>query len=106
MRRFRISNIRADAYGVLLVAAENLVRFDPKAKPDEPSSYPTLVRHVDAGSKVVFGGSQTQASGELQLAPGTDALNFAFAAVNFGNSTDTTYQYRLDGADHGSAQDQ
>ena len=101
LRRFRIGNIRADDHGVLLVAAENLVRFDPKAKPDEPPSYPTLVRHVDAGSKVVFGGSQTQDSGELHLAPGTDALSFAFAALNFGNSTDTTYQYRLDGADHG-----
>jgi signal transduction histidine kinase/DNA-binding response OmpR family regulator len=101
LRRFRIGNIRADENGVLLVAAENLVRFDPKAKQGEPPSYPTLVRHVDAGSEVVFGGSQTQASGELQLAPGTDALSFAFAALNFGNSTDTTYQYRLDGADHG-----
>jgi signal transduction histidine kinase/CheY-like chemotaxis protein len=101
LRRFRISNIRADDNGVLLVAAENLVRFDPKAKPDEPPSYPTLVRHVDAGSKVVFGGSQTQESGELRLAAGTDSLSFAFAALNFGNSSDTTYQYRLDGADHG-----
>ena len=101
LRRFRISNIRADDNGVLLVAAENLVRFDPKAKPDEPPSYPTLVRHVDAGSKVVFGGSQTRESGELRLPAGTDALSFAFAALNFGNSSDTTYQYRLDGADHG-----
>jgi signal transduction histidine kinase/DNA-binding response OmpR family regulator len=101
LRRFRISNIRADDNGVLLVAAENLVRFDPKAKPDEPPSYPTLVRHVDAGSKVVFGGSQTRKSGELRLPAGTDALSFAFAALNFGNSSDTTYQYRLDGADHG-----
>jgi signal transduction histidine kinase/CheY-like chemotaxis protein len=101
LRRFRVSNIRADDNGVLLVAAENLVRFDPKAKPDEPPSYPTLVRHVDAGSKVVFGGSQTQENGELRLAAGTDALSFAFAALNFGNSSDTTYQYRLDGADHG-----
>ena len=101
LRRFRINNIRADDNGVLLVAAESLVRFDPKAKPDEPPSYPTLVRHVDAGSKVVFGGSQTQASGELRLASGTDSLSFAFAALNFGNSSDTTYQYRLDGADHG-----
>ena len=101
LRRFRINNIRTDDNGVLLVAAENLVRFDPKAKPDEPPSYPTLVRHVDAGSRVVFGGSQTQESGELRLASGTDSLSFAFAALNFGNSSDTTYQYRLDGADHG-----
>ena len=101
LRRFRVNYIRDAGDGVLLVSADNLVRFDPKLKPDEPPSYPTLVRHVDAGSKVVFGGSQTQESGELRLAPGTDALNFAYAALNFGNSTDTTYQYRLDGADHG-----
>ena len=99
LRRFRISYIRMDADGVVLVAAESLVRFDPKVKPDEPPSYPTLVRHVDSGSRVVFGGSNATDNENVRLPAGTDSLSFEFAALNFGNSSDTTYQYRLDGAD-------
>ncbi len=99
LRRFRISYIRTDSNGVLSVAAEQLVRFDPKIKPDVPPSYPTLVRRVDAGSKIIFGGTQISGESEPSFPPGTDALSFAFAALNFGNSSDTTYQYRLDGAD-------
>jgi signal transduction histidine kinase/DNA-binding response OmpR family regulator len=99
LRRFRISFIRPDVNGVLWVAAEQLVRFDPKIKPDVPPSYPTLVRRVDAGSRIVFGGQQISGAAEPKLPPGTDALSFSFAALNFGNSSDTTYQYRLDGAD-------
>jgi signal transduction histidine kinase/CheY-like chemotaxis protein len=99
LRRFRISYIRIDSSGVLWVAAEQLVRFDPKIKPDVPPSYPTLVRRIDAGAKIIFGGTQIAGAQEPQLPPGTDALSFSFAALNFGNASDTTYQYRLDGAD-------
>ncbi len=99
LRRFRISNIRGDPSGVLWVAADQVVRFDPKIKPEVPPSYPTLVRRVDAGSKIVFGGTQLAETGEPKLPADTEALSFAFAALNFGSSSDTTYQYRLDGAD-------
>ncbi len=101
LRRFRIGNIRLDPDGVLLVAAENLVRFDPRVTQDESSAYQTLVRRVDAGSRVVFGGTGATGNQELSLPAGTNSLSFAFAAVNYGNASDTTYQYRLDGADRG-----
>jgi signal transduction histidine kinase/DNA-binding response OmpR family regulator len=100
LTRFHTGISRFDSTGTLWVtAAEQVLRFDSRVKPDVPVSYPALVRRVDAGAKIVFGGLKVEGGPELDLPAGTDSLSFKFAALSFGNGDDTTYQYRLDGAD-------
>jgi signal transduction histidine kinase/CheY-like chemotaxis protein len=99
LKRFRTYHSFADPDGVLWVTGEMFLRFDTSAQQAGGSqSFPTLVRQVNAGSKVVFGGS-ADGNSNLRLPPGTDALRFQFAALSYANPSGTEYQYLLEGAD-------
>jgi cell division protein FtsB len=60
---------------------------------------PALVRQVNAGAKIVFGGAAFPGATELRLPPGSSALSFQFASPSYGNSAAINYQYMLQGAD-------
>jgi signal transduction histidine kinase/DNA-binding response OmpR family regulator/ligand-binding sensor domain-containing protein len=79
---------------------EGLIRFDQRVKPNDRQSFSTLVRRVDSGADLVFGGNASvSAPSVTQLPAGRNSLQFSFAAPTFEDETGTSYQYRLDGAD-------
>ncbi len=97
--RLRIGTLRSDPNGAVWVTGNELIRFDPSRNPAAPQPFPTLVRQVNAGTKVVFGGINAAGAPELRLPSGTDALRFQFAALSYDNPAGTTYQYILEGTD-------
>ena len=98
LSRFRIYHSFADPDGVLWITGEKLLRLAPLTGLAAAKPFLTLVRQVNAGSKIVYGG--TDASQEaLRLPPGINALRFQFAALSYENPKDTEYQYLLEGAD-------
>ncbi len=99
LSRFRLFQLHSYPDGVIWAAGENLLRFAPKTDTAASKSFPNLIRQVNVGSTVVFGGTSIPAKSELRLPAGSNSLRFQFAAINFGNPTDTTYQYILEGAD-------
>jgi hypothetical protein len=58
-----------------------------------------MVRQVNAGSTLVFGGGEMSFGSELRLAPGSSSVRFQFAAPVYSDSADVDYQYLLEGAD-------
>jgi signal transduction histidine kinase/CheY-like chemotaxis protein len=96
--QYFLENLHAEPDGVW-GAGEILFRFNPPSSQVTPPPFPTLVRQVNAGSKVVFGGINVDGASDLRLPPGSDALRFQFAALSYENSADTEYQYLLEGAD-------
>ena len=76
-----------------------MLRLAPVKGQAAAPPFPTLVRQVSAGSKVVFGGSKSEGASELHLPPGSTALRFQFAALNYADPIETEYQYWLEGAD-------
>jgi signal transduction histidine kinase/DNA-binding response OmpR family regulator len=99
LNRFRIFQLHTYPNGVIWSTGENLIRFAPRTDGTPAKSFPTLIRQVNVGSSVVFGGTIVPAKSELRLPAGSNSLRFQFAAINFGNPPDTTYQYMLEGAD-------
>jgi signal transduction histidine kinase/CheY-like chemotaxis protein/ligand-binding sensor domain-containing protein len=100
LTRFDGNNIRTEPGGVVWICGgDGLIRFDPRLKPAAQQSFKTLVRQVSAGSKTVFGGNSVDGVADLRLPPDKNSLRFEFAAPVFGTSTDTAYQYFLEGAD-------
>jgi signal transduction histidine kinase/CheY-like chemotaxis protein len=80
-------------------AGEVLYRLTATSNQAAPQPFPTLVRQVNSGSKVVFGGTTVEGTSDLRLPPGSNALSFQFAALSYANSAETQYQYMLEGAD-------
>ena len=99
LNRFRVYHSFADPDGVVWITGEKLLRLAPLNNQAAPQPFPTLVRQVIAGSKVVFGGTSISGSADLRLPPGSNALRFQFAALSYANPADTEYQYLLEGAD-------
>ena len=99
LNRFRVYHSFADPDGVVWITGEQLLRLAPLTNQAAPQPFPTLVRQVVAGSKVVFGGSSAEGASSLRLPPGSNALRFQFAALSYANPADTEYQYLLEGAD-------
>ena len=99
LNRFRTISSFHDPDGVVWLSGEELLRLAPVNSHAAAQPFPTLVRQVNAGSKVVFGGSNVEGATELHLPPGTSALSFHFAALSYTNPIDTEYQYWLEGAD-------
>jgi len=99
LTRFGIFHARTEPGGVVWITGENLIRFIAPTNQAAPQPFPTLVRQVNAGSKVVFGGSSVDGASDLRLPPGSNALRFQFAALSYANPADTEYQYLLEGAD-------
>jgi signal transduction histidine kinase/DNA-binding response OmpR family regulator len=99
LKRFRTYHSFVDPDGVLWITGEKVLRLAPSTKEAAPMPFPTLVRQVNARSKVVFGGTGIEGASELRLPPGSDALRFQFAALNYANPAGIEYQYLLEGAD-------
>ena len=99
LNRFRVVTQHSEAGGDVWMTGENLVRFRPGSNRVASQSFPTIVRQVNAGSKVVFGGTSVAGMPGLRLPPGNNALRFQFAALTYGNPAETDYQYLLEGAD-------
>jgi signal transduction histidine kinase/DNA-binding response OmpR family regulator len=99
LNRFRIFTLHTEPGGVVWIVGEGLIRFTGHVNQAAPPPFATLVRQVNAGSKVIFGGSHTDGESALRLPPGSDAMRFQFAALTYANPTDTEYQYFLEGVD-------
>jgi len=99
LTRFRVLGFRPEPDGVLWLGGERIIRFTPHANQVAPQPFSTLVRQVNAGSRIVFGGTTQAATEGLRFPPETDALRFQFAALTFDNPADVAYQYLLEGAD-------
>jgi len=99
LTRFRIAGPRIEPGGIAWFGGEALIRYTPRPNQAAPQPFPTLVRQVNAGTKIVFGGTTRAGTDALQFSPGTDALRFQFAALSFDNPAGVAYQYILEGAD-------
>ncbi len=97
--RFRFFFLRPEPNGTVWFFGENLVRFDPRVKESAPQQFPTVVRRVNTGSQVIYGGARTDNASEKRLPPGNNTLHFQFAALTYGNPSGTIYQYLLNGLD-------
>lgn len=96
---FAVAPAFVDKDGSAWFAGEYLVRLSLNKAKAAPQPFPTLIRQIRSGAKIVFGGAMIPGVGELRLPARTDALSFEFAALNYQNPADTTYQYILEGAD-------
>ena len=99
INRFRIFVLRSEPSGAIWITGDQLIRFAPHTTEAAPQQVTVLVRQVNAGKQVVFGGVSVPGAAELRLPPGTDALRFQFAAISYDNPAETDYQYMLEGAD-------
>ena len=99
LTELKVSPTFADPDGTVWATGEALVRLDPHMRSTVTMDLPTLVRQVNAGTQVVFGGSTVPGSKELRLPPHSSAVRFQFAAASYSDSTDIKYQYLLEGAD-------
>jgi signal transduction histidine kinase/DNA-binding response OmpR family regulator len=99
LTRFGIAAVHSFPDGMVWVAGEKLIRFDSNLKPPQLPPLTVLVRQVNAGPQIVYGGALTGDTSEPRLPPGTQGLRFQFAALSYGNPPATEYQYFLEGAD-------
>ncbi|MEI9979009.1 MAG: GAF domain-containing protein [Edaphobacter sp.] len=97
--RFRVNSLRFEPGGVIWLTGEKLIRYKPGVDQAAPKPFPTAVRQVNAGARVVYGGTDRAGEAELRLPPNSNALRFQFAALTYGNPAETDYQYLLEGAD-------
>ena len=99
LTEFRVLPAYSDQDGSVWAVGESLIRFNPHVRSTASKELPTLIRQVNAGTQLVFGGATVPGSKELRLAPHTSAVRFQFAAASYGDSADINYQYLLEGAD-------
>ncbi len=99
LNRFNVFLIRPDGDSAFLVTGDSLIRYDGNVRPPALQPFTTEVRQVKSGTQIVFGGASLADASTLRLAPGTSDLHFQFAALNYGNPSQTLYQYRLEGVD-------
>jgi len=99
LTRYGVFYFHQEPDGVLWVTGEVLLRVAPVKSHPALQSLPTLVRQVNAGSQVVFGGIAAEGAADLRLPPASNSLRFQFAALNYENPAGTEYQYLLEGAD-------
>jgi signal transduction histidine kinase/CheY-like chemotaxis protein len=99
LNRFRAYHAFADPDGVLWISGDPMLRLAPHSNQAASVAVPTLVRQINAGPKVVYGGFTADPGKELRLPPGSNSLSFQYAALSYANPADTEYQYLLEGAD-------
>ncbi len=88
-----------DSEGSIWTIGESLLRFDPRMHSGTSEPVATLIRQVNAGNTVVFGGTMSPGMAELRLPPDSHAIRFQFAAPVIGEALRIDYQYILEGAD-------
>jgi hypothetical protein len=98
LNRFRIFIQHSEPNGDVWITGEKLLRFRARTNGSAPQPFPTVVRQVNAGPRVVFGGTSMAGTSDPRLPPGSNALRFQFAALIYGNPAETEYQYLLEGA--------
>jgi signal transduction histidine kinase/DNA-binding response OmpR family regulator/ligand-binding sensor domain-containing protein len=99
LTEFKVLPAYVDPDGTVWATGEALIRFNPHMRSTASQELPTLIRQVNAGTQVVFGGTPVPGGKELRLPPQTSAVRFQFAAASYADSADITYQYLLQGAD-------
>ena len=99
LTRYKDSPTFVDTDGSVWSTGESLLRFEPGARATVSAQLPTLIRQVDAGSALVYGGTEVPDGSEVRLAPGSSSVRFQFAAPVYSDSVDVDYQYLLEGAD-------
>jgi len=99
LTRFKVFPTFVDPDGTVWSTGESLLRFDPRLRAAAADPLPALVRGVNAGSVLVFGGASLPGGSVARLAPGSSSVRFQFAAPIYGNAADVDYQYLLEGAD-------
>jgi signal transduction histidine kinase/DNA-binding response OmpR family regulator len=88
-----------DPDGSVWETGDLLLRFDPRMRTTVANPLPALVRQVNAGSTLVYGGAAVPDRSESRLPAGSSAVRFQFAAPVFSDSGEVEYQYLLEGAD-------
>ncbi len=88
-----------DLDGSVWETGDSLLRFDPKMRTTVADLPPVLVRQVNTGPTLVYGGTTVPDESELRLAAGSSGVRFQFAAPVYSQSADIEYQYLLEGAD-------
>jgi signal transduction histidine kinase/DNA-binding response OmpR family regulator len=99
LTHFKIFPAFVDPDGMVWSTGEALLRFDPRLRADVADLLPTLVRQVNAGPDLLFGGAIIPDGSAVRLAPGSSSVRFQFAAPIYGDAADVNYQYLLEGAD-------
>lgn len=99
LTEYKVLPAFADPDGSVWAVGEAVIRFNPHVRSTATEELPTLVRQVNAGTQLVFGGATVPGAKELRLSPHTSAVRFQFAAASYADSADITYQYLLEGAD-------
>ncbi|HVZ82734.1 MAG TPA: GAF domain-containing protein, partial [Terracidiphilus sp.] len=88
-----------DRDGSVWSTGDLLIRFDQHLHAAEADQLPAMVRQVNAGSSLIFGGMDVHGSAEVRLPAGSSSVRFQFAAPIYSDAADVEYQYILDGAD-------
>lgn len=99
LTRFMDTPTFVDPDGDVWATGEDLLRFDPRIHAASTDQLPALVRQVNAGAKLAYGGVSLPDGSELRLPPGSSSVRFQFAAPFYGNSGDIDFQYLLQSAD-------
>lgn len=99
LTRFKVVPAFVDPNGDVWAVLEELIRFDPHVHAAASEQLPALVRQINAGSRLVFGGTSVPGGKELRLPPASNSVRFEFASASYGDSADVQYQYLLEGAD-------
>ena len=97
--RFQTFNVHFQPGGVIWLTGEHLFRYAPRSSSAAVQSFATLVRQVNSGSQVVFGGGTADAASDPRLPPGSSSMRFQFAAPTYENPEGMDYQYFLEGID-------
>lgn len=99
LTRFKVFPTFVDTDGAVWSTGDSLLRFDPQLRAAAADLLPTLVRQVNAGKGLLFGGTNVPGGSYVRLPPGSSGVRFQFAAPIYSNAADVNYQYLLEGAD-------
>jgi len=100
LMHFRVGGgSRTEPGDVIWATGDGVYRFAPRVGEAAPPPFATVIRQVNAGPKIVFGGTVQPGTEGEKFPAGTDALRFQFAALTFRDPAEVLYQYQLEGAD-------
>jgi signal transduction histidine kinase/DNA-binding response OmpR family regulator len=99
LTHFKIFPAFVDPDGMVWSTGEALLRFNPRLRADVTDLLPALVRQVNAGPALLYGGANVAGGTGVRLAPGSSSVRFQFAAPIYGDAATVDYQYLLEGAD-------
>ena len=99
LTHFAVAGGFTEPDGTVWAVGESLLRLDPKLKASAALNVAPLVRQVNSGTQLIYGGSIVPGQTEPELPPSTSSLSFQFASLAYGNTAGTSYQYLLEGAD-------